>query len=257
MFCRVMEGRVPVLAVAIHNGHDLREEVADIMALDDASRFREEDPYTGSWTTIVENQIVGYRSRFEVDLNRPRDRAVYLKPEDAWGLTVWKTRPTGSLVERSLARYDGFYAQVRRICSRMEEQYGCFAVLDLHSYNHRREGPAGVPAELDGNPEINIGTGTMKREQWASLVDRFIHDLRGFDFIGRHLDVRENVRFYGGQFPRYIHEHFPETGCALAVEVKKFFMDEWSGTVDGILLKQIREALKGTIAGILEELKKR
>jgi hypothetical protein len=257
VFHTLIEGNGPVLAVAIHNGHELREEVADIMALDDAARFREEDPYTGAWTTIVSNRITVYRSRFEVDLNRARDKAVYLKPEDAWGLTVWKSHPSRGLVDRSLARYDGFYAQLHRLCSRMEKEHGCFVVLDLHSYNHRRQGPEGMPADYDGNPEINIGTGTMSREQWASLVDRFIEDLRGFDFLGRHLDVRENVKFFGGQLPRYIHEHFPKSGCALAVEVKKIFMDEWSGTVDGIQAKEIREALRGTIPGILDELRKK
>ena len=257
MFYSIVEGNVPVLAVAIHNGHDLREEVADTMALDDASRFREEDPYTGTWTTIVKNQIVVYRSRFEVDLNRPRDKAVYLKPEDAWGLEVWKTQPSPGLVARSLAQYDDFYARLHRMCSRMEKEYGHFVVIDLHTYNHRRQGPQGTPADPEGNPEVNLGTGTMDREQWASLVDRFIGDLRGFDYLGRSLDVRENVKFFGGQLSRSIHEHFPKSGCALAVEFKKFFMDEWSGTVDGEQLKEIREALRTTIPGILDELKKK
>lgn len=257
MFYNLEEGNVPVLAVAIHNGHDLREEVTDIVALDDASRFREEDPYTGAWTTIVENQVVVYRSRFEVDLNRPRDKAVYLKPEDAWGLEVWKTRPSPGLIARSLAQYDDFYARIHRLCSRMDAEYGHFVVIDLHTYNHRRQGPEGEPADVEKNPEINLGTGTMNREQWASLVDRFIEELRGFDYFGRHLDVRENVKFLGGQLSRTIHERFPQSGCALAVEVKKFFMDEWSGSVDGRQLNGIREALRGTVPGILDELKKK
>jgi hypothetical protein len=257
MFYKMVEGNGQILAVAIHNGHELREEVADIMALDDASRFREEDPYTGTWTTIVANRIAVYRSRFEVDLNRARENAVYLKPEDAWGLTVWKKQPSRGLIARSLERYDGFYDQLHRLCKRMEERYGHFVVLDLHSYNHRRQGPQGMPADQEGNPEINIGTGTMRRELWASLVDRFIDDLRGFDYFGGHLDVRENVKFRGGQLSRYIHEHFPSSGCALAVEVKKIFMDEWSGSVDGRHLQGIRGALRGTIPGIGEELEKK
>ena len=257
MCYKLVEGKGPLLAAAIHNGHDLREEVAEIMALDDSARFREEDPYTGAWATIVSNRIVVYRSRFEVDLNRPRDKAVYLKPEDAWGLEVWKRQPSRALIERSLARYDGFYTQVNRLCSRMEKECGHFVVLDLHSYNHRRQGPQGEPADREGNPEINLGTGTMNRARWAGLVDRFIDDLRGLDYFGRHLDVRENVKFRGGQLSRYIHEHFPNSGCALAVEVKKIFMDEWTGTVDGEQLKGIREALRGTIPGILDELKKK
>jgi len=140
MLYKLVEGNGQILAVAIHNGHELRQEVADIMALDDASRFREEDPYTGAWTTIVANRIVVYRSRFEVDLNRPREKAVYLKPEDAWGLSVWKTGPSTGMIARSLARYDGFYAELHRLCSRMEREHGQFVVFDLHSYNHRRQG---------------------------------------------------------------------------------------------------------------------
>jgi hypothetical protein len=251
----MVEGDGQILAVAIHNGHELREEVAAIMALDDASRFREEDPYTGGWTTIVTDRVTVYRSRFEVDLNRPRDKAVYLDPEDAWGLEVWRTRPSRGLVARSLARYDGFYSQFHRLCSRMEAQHRRFAVLDLHSYNHRREGPQGRPADPEKNPEINIGTGSMDRARWGGLVDRFIDDLRRFDYFGRHLDVRENVKFRGGQLSRYVHEHFPDSGCALAIEVKKFFMDEWSGTVDDGQLREIRRALKETIPGLLDGLK--
>jgi len=257
MFYRLLKGDMPVLAVAIHNGHDLREEVADAMALDDASRFREEDPYTGVWTTVVKNQIVVHRSRFEVDLNRPREKAVYQKPEDAWGLAVWKKQPSQGLIARSLALYDAFYAQLHRTCSDLEKEHGRFVVLDLHSYNHRRHGPQGKPADREGNPEINIGTGTMDRARWASLVDRFIRDLRGFDYFGRSLDVRENVKFLGGQLCRTVHEHFPKSGCALAVELKKFFMDEWTGTVDGEQLQGIREALRATIPGLLEEVKKK
>jgi hypothetical protein len=34
-------------------------------------------------------------------------------------------------------------------------------------------------------------------------------------------------------------------------------MDEWSGTVDGRQLNGIREALRGTVPGILDELKKK
>ena len=97
----------------------------------------------------------------------------------------------------------------------------------------------------------------MDRARWEGLVDRFIEDLRGFDYFGRHLDVRENVKFRGGQLSRYVHEHFPNSGCALAIEVKKFFMDEWSGTVDGGKLHEIRSALRGTIPSLLDELKKK
>ncbi len=257
MFYKLTHGSQPLLAVAIHHGHELRPEVELNMALDKESRLREEDPYTGLLTTITQNRIVVNHSRFEVDLNRPRENAVYLLPENAWGLNVWKDSLSDEIIARSLKAYDEFYSQVHKLCTHMKNTFGRFVVLDLHSYNHCRQGPDAPPEEPTENPEINIGTGTMHRERWTDLVNRFIRDLQSFDYLGRSLDVRENVKFKGGQLVRYIHEVFPNSGCALAVEFKKFFMDEWTGTVDGMQLEALRKALRSTIPGIIEELNKK
>jgi N-formylglutamate amidohydrolase len=227
-----------------------------MLALSDSERLREEDPFTAEWAAISDTRIIGLHSRFEVDLNRPRDKAVYIHPEDVWGLKVWKTEPSVDMIARSLEAYDAFYSEVTRVLKNAELSFGHFVVMDIHSYNHVREGPAGSDADPGLNPEINIGTGTMDREQWAPLIDRFIAELRGVDFLGRHLDVRENVRFRGGHFPRWIHERFPKTGCALAIEMKKFFMDEWTGKPDPVYMKTIHKALKSTVSGIIEELSK-
>jgi N-formylglutamate deformylase len=250
----IAEGPGPLAATAIHHGHGLREEVAACIALSDADRLREEDPYTGAWTTVVPTRLVARRSRFEVDLNRPRDAAVYRSPEDAWGLRVWSREPSAALVERSLRGYDAFYAEAHRMFSAMQRRCGHFVVLDLHSYNHRRQGPGAPPDDPAGNPEVNVGTGSLDRERWGGLVDRFIGDLRAFAFRGRHLDVRENVRFRGGRFPRWVHERFPGSACCLAVEFKKFFMDEWTGEVAAEDFEAIPRALEATLPGLLEGL---
>jgi N-formylglutamate deformylase len=251
---QLSSGNSPLVAAAIHNGHALRAEVAAIMKLSETERLREEDPFTGNWTVVADTRIIGLHSRFEVDLNRPPDKAVYLEPDDAWGLQVWREKPSADIVGRSLAQYGAFYAEVRQILSNLEQRFGRFVVFDLHSYNHRRVGPAGPPGDPAQNPEVNVGTGTLDRSRWSPLVDRFIGDLRAFDFLGRRLDVRENVKFYGGQFPHWIHQTFPQTGCALAIEFKKFFMDEWTGEPDPIQLEAIRQALQATVPGVLEEL---
>ena len=81
----ITEGDSPVVATAIHNGHKVREEVGHLLALSEAERLREEDPFTGIWTDIAKTRIIANFSRFQVDLNRPREGAVYTKPEDAWG----------------------------------------------------------------------------------------------------------------------------------------------------------------------------
>jgi hypothetical protein len=248
-------GEGPLMAVAVHNGHDLRDEIADRTALDDAARLREEDPHTGEWTVVAPTRLVVHRSRFEVDLNRGRDLAVYRGPEDAWGLDLWKEDGLSrEMIARSLSIYDDFYGMFRVALQGVRDRHGRFVVLDLHSYNHRRSGPGGPAADPAGNPQVNIGTRTMDREYWAPLVDRFIADLRAYDYPGGRLDVRENVKFPGRQVPRFVHENFPGEGCALAVEVKKFFMDEWTGQRDDALFAAVLAALMSTVPGMLEEL---
>jgi hypothetical protein len=128
-------------------------------------------------------------------------------------------------------------------------------VFDLHTYNHRRSGADGPPADAEANPQVNIGTGTMNRERWAPVVDTFIDTLRCYDFPGGKLDVRENVKFYGGAWPRWIHDTFPETGVAIAIEFKKFFMDEWTGVPDNDSVVAIGAALRSTVPAVLAALK--
>ena len=248
----ISRGELPIVATAIHAGHDVRPEVSRLMAVDERSRLREEDPHTDTWTTLVDNRVAVHVSRFEVDLNRPREGAVYLEPGDAWGIEVWRTLPPRRTYEASLELYDLFYEQVAQILAELIEQHGRVVVLDLHSYCHRRAGP-GKPAENQAlNPDINVGTGSVDREVWGALVDRFVDRLRSFELDHRPLDVRENVRFRGGHFPTWINQTFGESACALAVEVKKIFMDEWTGTLDYHRHRKIGEALGATIPELIE-----
>jgi N-formylglutamate deformylase len=253
---KIVTGTSPLVAAAIHDGHGLRDEVASITALPEPERLREEDPFTGDWTAVGNTRIIGLRSRFEVDLNRPREKAVYLNPEDAWGLHVWEMAPPDEIVVESLRQYDDFYEEIHAVFAKLQDQFKHIVVYDLHTYNHRREGPDASPADPKLNPEVNIGTGTMDRDYWAPLIDRFMNDLAAFDFCGRQLDVRENVKFQGGQFSRWIHQQFPETICSIAIEFKKFFMDEWTGKPDKAQIETIKQALQSTIPGALEELGK-
>ena len=94
----------------------------------------------------------------------------------------------------------------------------------------------------------------MNDNGWRPLVERFMSDLGAYDFPGGGLDVRENVKFRGGYFPRWIHETFPDSACAIAIEFKKFFMDEWTGAPDLRAIDAIRDALQSTVPGVLDEL---
>ena len=243
----------PIVAAAIHDGHWLRPEVRRWLRIDEATRLREEDPFTAEWTVVGDVRIVVHRSRFEVDLNRPRRAAVYRQPADAWGLDVWDPETPSAVHDRSLERYDRFYADLQRVLHQLVERFGHVVILDLHSYNHRRE-DAGAPADPEANPDVNIGTGSMDRSRWAALVDGFLTDLRSAVVGGRRLDVRENVKFRGGYLSQWAHAHFPREVCALAIEVKKFFMDEWTGAPCGASIADVGCALAGTIPGLRSRL---
>ena len=242
----------PLLSTAIHAGHALRGEVAELLTLPEDERLREEDSYTDAFLPTTGSRILVHRSRFEVDLNRPRDGAVYRCPEDAWGLELW---PEGELddgvVERSLELYDAFYRDLRHVLEERVERWGGVALFDVHSYNHRREGPDGPAADPEDNPDVNVGTGNIDRERWAPVVEALMGELAGHRVLGRRLDVRENVRFRGGHLSRWTAAEFPDTVCPLAIELKKIYMDEWTGRPDPGAVTEIRAALTAAVPAVL------
>ena len=69
--------------------------------------------------------------------------------------------------------------------------------------------------------------------------------------------VAENLRFKGGYFSQWIDARYAGRGCALALEFKKTFMDEWSGEVNLAHLGRLRAALSATVPGLLSEIQER
>lgn len=249
-FIDVQFGSGPIVAVAIHDGHAIRDEVSPLLVISEENRRREEDANSSEWTRIAPTRVVGLRSRFEVDLNRPRDRAVYRSADDAWGLDVWKQPPEDELVERSLELYDAFYERMHQILSEIQQRHGWFFVYDFHCYNHRRDGALAEPSPAIDNPQINLCTGGMDLERCEPLVRCFEDAIGEFDFPIGTLDVRRNVRFRATRFSRWVHENFPGTGTSLGIEVKKFFMNEWTGEVDQDLVTAIGNAFETTVQPI-------
>ena len=237
-----LSGSGDVIALAVHNGHDLRPDLARRIGPDESTRLREEDPHTGLVASLFEPNVVVHRSRFELDLNRPREKAIYLDPADSWGLDVWPERLDEEQVSRSLELYDDFYDRLGSFLDTMVSEEGGFVLYDIHSYNHRREGPGGPPAPPEENPTVNLGTGTLP-ERWKTVADAFVETMRQARFNHAPLDVRENTRFRGGHLAAWVHQHYGEVGCALAIELKKVFMDEWSGELYPDRLAELGNAL--------------
>ena len=63
----IHEGKTPLVATAIHAGHEIRREVAEHLALSESDRLREEDPFTSE----LDNGSTESIDRFQVTI---RDR---------------------------------------------------------------------------------------------------------------------------------------------------------------------------------------
>lgn len=237
----IHEGEGPVVAVALHAGHRVRPEVEARLRLSPSERLREEDPFTDVVARALPSWAVVHRSRFEVDMNRSREACVYRNPDEAWGLDVWARPPDEALIAGSRALWDDFHERLRTVVERVRETHGACVIYDVHSYNHRREGPDTLPESPWFSPEVNLGTGALPRRYWARVVDTFRSTL-----AAQGLDVRENVRFRGGHLSHWIAEQWPGSACALAIELKKTFMDEWTGTPDLDHLRTLTGALATT-----------
>ena len=140
----------PVVATAIHAGHVVRDELAPYLAIDPEDRRREEDPLTDYFLSLSDNLVRVNRSRFECDMNRPRTGCISPDPADTWGLKIWQDGLPQGQIETSRQLHDRFYAEMRTLFDRLLDQHGRLLVLDLHSYNHRRDG-AEAEAALSAN----------------------------------------------------------------------------------------------------------
>jgi len=232
----------PLICTAIHNGHAMSEAFKQNLGISEADCLREEDPYTDYFAMISTNRIIATTSRFEVDLNRSPDTAVYQEPDDCWGLPVRKQVLSETDLHAAMDAYNDFYAATKMVIEETIRRFDVAYILDLHSYNHQRMGVGKPFDDPTWNPEVIIGTNNMP-SVWQSTADAFQQKILAFDFGGRQLDCRQNVKFTGGYFSRWVHHHFGEKACCLAIEFKKIFMDEWTGNRNLIMQEQLRRAL--------------
>jgi N-formylglutamate amidohydrolase len=251
---KIIKENSPIIASAIHSGHHVRKEISEKLIITEEERLREEDPFTDKLIGYSPSQIIVNSSRFEFDLNRNEEKAIYLTREEAWGLNVWRERPSEEIIGRSLSHYRKFYSDIKTMLNEYVSRFGKIFVYDVHSYNYRRKGPGNDPDDPEKNPDINIGTGNIDNEYWKKLIEDFTNDLSCFDFEGQNLDVRQNIKFKGGHFSRWINANFGNRICVLSIEIKKIYMNEWTGELYPDKAALIKKALRTTMPGIIKNL---
>ena len=247
----------PVVATAIHAGHVVRDELAPYLAIDPEDRRREEDPLTDYFLSLSDNLVRVNRSRFECDMNRPRTGCISPDPADTWGLKIWQDGLPEGQIETSRQLHDRFYAEMRTLFDRLLDQHGRLLVLDLHSYNHRRDGAGAEAAPVEENPDIDIGATTLDRGVFGTLLGRFTEELGRHTMRGNALQIGENVRYPdGGNFPEWLFETYGKRTCVITLEYKKIFMDEWTGTLDIGAAQDLRTGLMHALGVARAELAK-
>ncbi|PHR18641.1 MAG: N-formylglutamate amidohydrolase [Sphingopyxis sp.] len=237
-----------ILVTSIHAGHNIRMELQPWLAIGEKDCLREEDPMTDYFLTVADNLIRANRSRFECDLNRPRERCISANPDDTWGLKIWADDLPEEQMENSRLIHDAFYDMARKQCDQLIGKHGRILILDLHSYNHRRNGPDGEGEPRPENPDIDIGATTLDKSVYGELVERMTKKLRSVPLLGETPDVRENKRFPdGGNFPEWLADIYGEKAGVMTLEYKKIFMDEWGDTANILALQHLRAGLTAAV----------
>ena len=230
----------PLLALAIHNGHFIREDLLKLTKVSDADRLREEDPHTGSVAALFCNHIIVHSSRFEADLNRTPASAIYQQAQDCWGLDVRHGEISTGLLDKIYSDYREWYAVLYYHVQRLVQKNGSLVVLDLHSYNHHRGGPDAPPDPQIDNPDIILGRNNLP-EKYYPRIEALRSRLDGKLLCGKPIDCRCDVKFPGGALSRKLNNDFAGKVLTVAVEFKKFWMDEHSGVVNELMFSELKD----------------
>ena len=215
---------------AVHDGHQFRKELWDNCLHSEYDRWYEEDPETKIMVISHPILIAGLDSRFEYDLNRTPEEAVF---ETAWGKQLWKSPLPEGMKNKSLEKHHNFYKVVQALISKVEEIHGLCVVYDMHSYNWQR-----WDREV---PTWNLGTSNIDNMRFGNDVEswrRFLEQM----YLPNNIKstAKINDTFQGnGYFLKYITQNFKNT-LVLATEIAKVYCDEY----DQIIYPEVVDAVE-------------
>jgi hypothetical protein len=219
------------VCTAIHDGHNLREQLRDNCLLNDSERLYEEDPYTGALIEDMPITLTGLDSRYEYDLNRGEETCVY---ETAWGKDVWKRPLTGEQKTESLEKHRRFYRVAVVLAKKLQAIHGSCLFYDMHSYNFiRREEP--------DTPAFNIGTEQLDKKRWGDVINHWNESLNKIEMPDMAMRSALDEVFYGRGNQATVMKPFAENVLVLPTELKKTFMDELSGELHQSFFEELKE----------------
>ncbi|WP_353779957.1 N-formylglutamate amidohydrolase [Winogradskyella sp. 3972H.M.0a.05] len=201
---------------AVHDGHQFRQELWDNCIHTEYERWYEEDPETKNMVISHPIVIAGLDSRFEYDLNRDPENAVF---DTAWGKQLWHEPLSEDMKQKSLDKHSNFYKVVQALIAKLEEKFGVCVVYDMHSYNWKR-----WDREV---PTWNLGTSNIDNDRFGREVEAWRASLSEIEFPHNIKSTSKvNDTFQGnGYFLKFITNNFKNT-LVLATEIAKVYCDE-------------------------------
>lgn len=230
---------VPYACAAIHDGHQFRKELWENCTHTEYERWYEEDPETKNMIKSHPIVIAGCDSRFEYDLNRVPEEAVF---DTAWGKQLWHKPLSEDMKDKSLRKHTNFYKVVHTLIEKLESKFGFCTVYDMHSYNWKR-----WDREV---PTWNLGTSNIDNKRFGSVIENWRQSLSEIKLPnGIKSTSKINDTFQGnGYFLKYITQNFKNT-LVLATEIAKIYGDEY----EQIIYPEVVDAVeKELIKRILE-----
>ncbi|CAM1346926.1 N-formylglutamate amidohydrolase [Tenacibaculum crassostreae] len=207
---------VPYVCGAVHDGHQFRKELWKNCIHTEYERWYEEDPATKAMVQSHPIVIAGMDSRFEYDLNRTPETAIYT---DAWGKQLWHQSLSEEMKAKSLEKHANFYKVVHALISKIEEKFSTCIVYDMHSYNWQR-----WDREV---PTWNLGTANVDNNRFGNEIESWRSILEKMPMPnGIKSTSKINDTFQGnGYFLKFITQNFNNT-LVLATEIAKVYCDE-------------------------------
>ncbi|WP_303317816.1 N-formylglutamate amidohydrolase [Flavivirga abyssicola] len=228
-----IDSYVPYACAAIHDGHQFRKELWDNCMHTEYERWYEEDPETKNMIKSHPIVIAGCDSRFEYDLNRMPEEAVF---ETAWGKQLWRKPLSQTMKDKSLRKHTNFYKVVHTLVQKLESKFGFCTVYDMHSYNWKR-----WDREV---PTWNLGASNVDNVRFGDSIEDWRQSLSEITFPN---DIKStskiNDTFQGhGYFLKYITQNFKNT-LVLATEIAKVYCDESDGIIYPEVVRTVEKEL--------------
>ncbi|WP_299274759.1 N-formylglutamate amidohydrolase [uncultured Psychroserpens sp.] len=222
---------------AVHDGHQFRKELWGNCIHTEYERWYEEDPETKNMINSHPIVIAGCDSRFEYDLNRAPEDAVF---DTAWGKELWHEPLSEEQKRKSLEKHKNFYKVVYALIAKLEHKFGVAIVYDMHSYNWKR-----WDREV---PTWNLGTSNVDNDRFGADIELWrqaLSELRLPHAIKSTSKI--NDTFQGnGYFLKFITKNFQNT-LVLATEIAKVYCDEYDYIIYPEVVASVEEQLRAIL----------